>query len=78
MMTNICLSVSEISEITNRTRPSAQIRALRELKIEAKLRPDNTVLVYRRHLPATVRERKDDRLETPDFDALVAHITHVA
>jgi len=69
-MTDICLSDDEIKAITNKKRPSAQMRTLRTLKIEAALRPDNTVLVYRRHLPATVRERKNDRMMTPDFDAL--------
>lgn len=49
-MSSITLSQEEIREITHLQKPTAQIRYLKGLGIQAKKRPDNTVLVMRHQL----------------------------
>ena len=44
------LTRDEIAALTNRSRRSAQIRALRHLGIEHKIRPDGSVVVLRAHV----------------------------
>lgn len=44
------LTCTEIAALTNRTRQSAQIRALRHLGIEHKVRADGSVVVLRAHV----------------------------
>lgn len=44
------LTRDEIATLTNRTRRSAQIRALRHLGIEHKVRADGSVVVLRAHV----------------------------
>lgn len=39
-----CLTAKELYDVTHRKRPKAQLRALRSMGIEARMRPDNTVL----------------------------------
>jgi hypothetical protein len=49
-MNSITLSQQEIEEITHLKRPAFQVKFLKQLGIEAKMRPDNTVLVMRHNL----------------------------
>lgn len=44
---SLCLTPQEIQELTEKTHHSAQLRVLRALGIEARPRPDGTVLVDR-------------------------------
>ena len=46
-MVSLCLTHEEIVEVTLKHRYSAQLRVLRALGLEAKPRPDGTVLVDR-------------------------------
>lgn len=46
----IACTPEELVEITNKRRPSAQIRALRKMGIEHRPRPDGTVFVHRKHV----------------------------
>ena len=41
----------ELFEITNRRRLDARAKVLTALRIPFQIRPDNTILVYRAHLP---------------------------
>lgn len=41
---------ADLYELTHLRRPSAQVRALRSMGIEHKVRPDGTVLVLRSHV----------------------------
>lgn len=43
----ICLTPEELIDLTHRKRPSAQLKALRSMGIEGRMRPDNTVAVLR-------------------------------
>lgn len=43
----INLTAAEVYEITGKKRPTAQMRALNHMRIPAKLRPDNVVIVAR-------------------------------
>lgn len=44
------LETEEVNELTGKKRKSAQIRALRSMGIEHKIRPDGTVAVSRNHV----------------------------
>jgi len=46
-MLPLCLTVAEVAELTGRTRPTAQQRALRHMAIDHRLRPDGSVVVLR-------------------------------
>jgi hypothetical protein len=48
------LSPDELFELTHRTRPSAQMRALRYMGIECRVRPDGSVAVLRLHVEAVL------------------------
>jgi len=43
----LCLTQDEVAQLTGRTRPSAQRRALRHMAIDHKQRPDGSVVVLR-------------------------------
>jgi hypothetical protein len=43
----ICLTPGEVAQLTGRTRPFAQRRALRHMAIDHKQRPDGSVIVLR-------------------------------
>ncbi|MDB5777543.1 MAG: hypothetical protein JWP38_3676 [Herbaspirillum sp.] len=45
----ITLTDEEIKELTGYARPAYQLRVLKELGIQARKRPDNSVLVLRMH-----------------------------
>jgi Domain of unknown function (DUF4224) len=49
MATNdhICLTAAEISQLTGKLRPSAQLKALRFMAIDHKRRPDGSIMVLR-------------------------------
>jgi hypothetical protein len=48
--TSMFLSNDEITDLTNRQRPAAQVRALRIMGIEHRIRPDGTVAILRAHV----------------------------
>lgn len=49
-MSNLFLEPSEIEGLTNRVRPKAQAKALRQLGVEHKVRPDGSVAILREHV----------------------------
>jgi Domain of unknown function (DUF4224) len=49
----LCLTDAELSELTGKQRPSAQMRALRFMAIDHKRRPDGSIVVLRFHLVAS-------------------------
>ena len=49
-MLSTFLDVAEIAQLTGRTRSDAQVRALRFMGIEHKVRPDGSVAVLRSHV----------------------------
>jgi hypothetical protein len=49
MEQSLTLSDSELENLTRKTRPSAQVRALRGMGIEHRQRPDGSVAVDRSH-----------------------------
>lgn len=68
-----CLTADEVYEVTHRTRPSAQLRSLRAMGIEARLRADNTVLVLRSAVEAKLGPAPAKRRATePNWSALDA------
>ncbi len=48
--TSMFLGNDEIIELTNRQRSAAQVRALRTMGIEHRIRPDGTVAILRAHV----------------------------
>jgi len=62
----ICLSKSEISELTGKVRFSAQARALRSMGIDFKIRPDGSIMVYRKDIEAETASKTAE----PDFGAM--------
>lgn len=67
------LTTEEIAALTNRIRRSAQIRALRHLGIEHKVRADGSVVVLRSHVehilggdPTPARQK----IQEPNWSAL--------
>jgi hypothetical protein len=46
----LCLTEAEISQLTGKTRPSAQLRVLRFMAIDHKRRPDGSIVVLRSQL----------------------------
>lgn len=49
---SLTLSPDELKELTHKQKPSAQVRALRAMGIEHKVRPDGSVAVLRSHVDA--------------------------
>ncbi|GMG89620.1 hypothetical protein Cmtc_18990 [Cupriavidus sp. TKC] len=49
---SLTLSPDELKELTHKSRSSAQVRALRSMGIEHKVRPDGSVAVLRAHVDA--------------------------
>lgn len=49
-MSNLFLEPSEIEGLTSRVRRSAQVKVLRALGIEHKVRPDGSVAILRDHV----------------------------
>ena len=50
MTTNIVLTKDEVEALTGRHRKDAQIKALRFMGIEHRVRPDGTVAVLKAHI----------------------------
>ena len=46
-MVPLCLTAAEVTELTGKTRPSAQLRVLRHMAIGHRQRPDGSVVVLR-------------------------------
>jgi hypothetical protein len=68
------LDPQEVEDLTSRTRCDAQVRALRFMGIEHRVRPDNTVAVLRSHVeqvfgmtPGSGRQAKEVE---PDWSAM--------
>jgi hypothetical protein len=51
----LCLTPEEIKEVTEKTYRPAQIKVLRALGIEPKVRPDGSLVVYRALLDEAMR-----------------------
>lgn len=75
-MSEMWLEPSEIEGMTNRIQHAAQVRVLRGMGIEHRVRPDGTVAVLRAHVekvfgvaPATARKAAP---KEPDWGALDA------
>lgn len=69
------LTAAEIFEVTGKVRPTAQIRALNHMRIPARLRPDNKVIVARdAYLIAMGAEKSQTPKQTthiePNYNAL--------
>lgn len=58
---SLCLSAEEIEEVTKKTWHSAQLRVLRALGIEARSRPDGSILVDRAHYEEWARGTMDGK-----------------
>jgi hypothetical protein len=46
----LCLTDDELTQLTGKVRPSAQIKALRYMAIDHKRRPDGSIVVLRNQL----------------------------
>jgi hypothetical protein len=46
----LCLTDDELAQLTGKSRPSAQIKALRYMAIDHKRRPDGSIVVLRNQL----------------------------
>lgn len=65
---SICLSRDELFDLTHRKKHSAQRRALNQMGVDFKVRPDGTVAVLR-ELAFSTKIRKVKRTE-PNFEAV--------
>lgn len=64
------LTPEELVELTHRQRPAAQIRALRAMGIEHRVRPDGKPVVLRAHVEALLGAAKPPkRRGDPDWSA---------
>jgi len=72
------LTTQELQSLTHRVRPSAQLRALRYMGIEARQRPDGSVAVLRTAVEVSMggdTSKKKMRAINPDWKALDAALT---
>lgn len=58
---SLMLSPDELKDLTHKSRASAQVRALRAMGIEHKVRPDGSVAVLRAHVDAQMGAPKERR-----------------
>ena len=64
------LTPDELVELTHRQRPAAQIRALRAMGVEHRVRPDGKPVVLRAHIEALLGAAKPRRPRVePDWSA---------
>ena len=49
-VSTLCLTDDELTQLTGKTRPSAQMKALRYMAIDHKRRPDGSIVVLRNQL----------------------------
>jgi hypothetical protein len=61
----LCLTDDELTQLTGKTRPSAQVKALRYMAIDHKRRPDGSIVVLRNQLedPCSESTAKPRRTE---------------
>lgn len=62
------LSPEELIELTRRTRSDAQVRTLRFMGIEHRLRPDGSVAVSRSHVELTLSGHPGDKLKNKSVE----------
>ena len=74
MLNGLNLSEEDIIEVTGKRRPSAQIRVLRQLGFDIKIRPDGKPLLCREHYFQVMGAMKNKRDKTfePNLEALNA------
>jgi hypothetical protein len=63
----LCLTSEEVADLTGKSRPSAQRRALNHMAIDHKQRPDGTILVLRSALDAPPEIRHSGRRTEPNW-----------
>ncbi|RRW90630.1 DUF4224 domain-containing protein [Pandoraea apista] len=61
---NLTLSENELRELTQRQKYTAQVKVLRAMGIEHRIRPDGTVAVLRSHLENLMGGARKTRKET--------------
>lgn len=59
------LDRQELESLTHRTRSSAQVRALRFMGIEHRIRPDGTVAVLRTHVEVALGANQSENKGNP-------------
>jgi hypothetical protein len=67
------LTPEELAELTRRTRKDAQVRVLRFMGIEHRVRPDGSVAVLRSHVEAVLgggRYTEMSKQHEPDWSAV--------
>jgi hypothetical protein len=67
------LTPAELAELTQRTRKDAQVRVLRFMGIEHRVRPDGSVAVSRAHVEAVLgggRYTELNKQQEPDWSAV--------
>ena len=73
---NMFLDSSEIVELTGRRRKDCQVKALRHMGVEHRIRPDGTVAVLREHVvrefAGNIPMAKVKRSREPNWSALNA------
>lgn len=76
MNTNIVLTKDEIEALTGRHRKDAQVKALRYMGIEHRVRPDGSIAVLKAHidllLGGVVASHSRQRSQSPNWAALDA------
>lgn len=68
------LTPSELAELTQRTRKDAQVRVLRFMGIEHRVRPDGSVAVLRSHVEAVLgggRYTDTSKTREPNWEAVL-------
>ena len=72
----VCLSPLEIHQITGRKRRPSQVRALRFMGIEHRIRPDGSILVSRVHVEKLLDgdsvKRRIEKYTEPNWSAISA------
>lgn len=67
------LTPTELADLTGKVRSSAQVRALRAMGVEHRVRPDGTVAVLRAHVESLLgaeRRPSVSKNATPNWAAL--------
>jgi hypothetical protein len=64
----LCLTDAEISQLTGKKRPSAQMRALRFMAIDHKRRPDGSVVVLRSQLGVAYTSTPPSKRTEPNWN----------
>lgn len=67
---SLWLDNAEIVELTEKKRPSAQIKVLRSLCIDHRLRPDGSIVVLKSALGEQKSVSMDDAQNEPDMSAI--------